>query len=335
MRQIGGWPYDEVTEVTLPRELELGLAIILGPSALFVIGTFFFLSGILAPRGIARYGPAGLVRQRMLRLGIPWLFFTILVWHLVMWVAYRSAGHTLSFWQVLQARQPFLDSGPLWFVQILLYVSVGHALFTWAGQRDGLRPLPATLVMTAVMIAVSSFAIRIWFPARSQQFLDLHVWQWPQCIGLYALAFWWLAKAGPLRTVRRCGMAVFLTVTAGVAVVVLLGVSDLKLDGVLFLGGWHWQALALDVVEATLVVAGSVWLLGSAQRWLTSQASVLTRAARSAYAAYLPPGTSTDRPGGRRQIALVACRCQGDRGRSSRRRRILRPRMDSDSPDTP
>jgi hypothetical protein len=111
-----------------PRELELGLAIILGPSALFVIGTFFFLSGLLAPRSIARHGPAGFVRQRMLRLGIPWLLFTILVWPLVTWVAYRSAGHTLSFWQVLQARQPFLDSGPLWFVQILLYVSVGHAL---------------------------------------------------------------------------------------------------------------------------------------------------------------------------------------------------------------
>jgi hypothetical protein len=288
---IGGWPYDEVTEVTLPRELELGLAIILGPSALFVIGTFFFLSGLLAPRSIARYGPAGFVRQRMLRLGMPWLLFTILVWPLVMWVAYRSAGHTLSFWQVLQARQPFLDSGPLWFVQILLYVSVGHALFTWTGQRYGLRPLPVTLVMTAVVIAVSSFAIRIWFPARSQQILDLHLWQWPQCIGLYGLGVlvagqgW--AERVPLRTARRCGMAVLLAVTAGVAVVVLLGVSDPKRDGVLFLGGWHWQALALDVVEATLVVAGSVWLLGCAQRWLTSQAVVLTRAARCAYAAYL------------------------------------------------
>jgi hypothetical protein len=94
---IGGWPYDEVTEVTLPRELELGLAIILGPSALFVIGTFFFLSGLLAPRSIARDGPAGFVRQRLLRLGMPWLLLTILVWPLVMWAAYRSAGHTLSF----------------------------------------------------------------------------------------------------------------------------------------------------------------------------------------------------------------------------------------------
>jgi peptidoglycan/LPS O-acetylase OafA/YrhL len=35
------------------------------------------------------------------------------------------------------------------------------------------------------------------------------------------------------------------------------------------------------------VVAGSVWLLGFAQRWLTSRAVRLTKVARSAYAAYL------------------------------------------------
>ena len=35
---IGGWPYDEVTEATLPRSLELVLVTILGPTALFVIG---------------------------------------------------------------------------------------------------------------------------------------------------------------------------------------------------------------------------------------------------------------------------------------------------------
>jgi hypothetical protein len=50
-----------------------------------------------------------------------------------MWLAYRSAGYSLSLWQVMRTRQPFPDSGPLWFVQILLYVSVVHALLMWTG----------------------------------------------------------------------------------------------------------------------------------------------------------------------------------------------------------
>jgi len=65
------------------------------------------------------------------------------------------------------------------------------------------------------------------------------------------------------------------------------GVVNLSQDDVPFLGGWHWQALALDVVEATLVVAGSVWLLALAQRWFTHRATALTRWSRGAYAAYL------------------------------------------------
>jgi hypothetical protein len=288
---VGGWPYDEVTEATMPRYLELILGTILGPTALFVMGTFFFLSGLLASGSIARHGPAGFIRQRLFRLGLPWLLFTLLIWPLLMWAAYRSAGHSLPIWEALQARQPFLDSGPLWFVQILLYVSLGHALLTWGGQAHGLHPRAVPLVIVAAGIAVASFIIRIWFPARSQQILDLHLWQWPQCIGLYVLGVFvagqgW-AERVPLRTARRCGITVVVAIATGIGVAALAGLSDFTRDGVPFLGGWHWQALSLDVVEATLVVAGSVWLLGWAQRWLTSRRGGLTRVARGAYLAYL------------------------------------------------
>lgn len=289
---LGGWPYDEVAETTLSREVELGLEIIIGPSALFIIGTFFFLSGLTAPRSISRRGPAAFVRQRLLRLGVPWLIFTLLIWPLLMWVVYRSAGYSLSVWEVMRTRQPFLDSGPLWFVQILLYASLAHALVIWIGQNRIHRRAPAlTLVVAVVAITVASFAIRLSFPARSQQILDLHVWQWPQCIGLYLVGVvvagqgW--AESVPPRVARRCGIAVLTALAAGVTVMAVLGLSDLKRDGAPFLGGWHWQALSLDLVEAILVVGGSVWLLAWAQRRLASKAVVVHQLARSAYAAYL------------------------------------------------
>jgi hypothetical protein len=289
---MGGWPYDEVAETTLPREVELVLEIIIGPSALFVIGSFFFLSGLMAPRNISRRGPAAFARQRLVRLGVPWLIFTLLIWPLMMWVVYRSAGYSLSVWQVMLTRQPFLDSGPLWFVQILLYVSIAHVLVIWIRRkRTALGAHAMTLGIAAIAITVTSFAVRLWFPARSQQILDLHLWQWPQCVGLYVVGVvvagqgW--AERVPLRTARRCGIAVLATVAGGVSVAAVLGLSDLTLDGLPFLGGWHWQALFLDVVEATLVVAGSVWLLAWAQRKLTSSSPAVSHLARSAYAAYL------------------------------------------------
>ena len=75
-------------------------------------------------------------------------------------------------------------------------------------------------------------------------------------------------------------------------VVVLLiaasaGVVNLSRDGTVFLGGWHPQALAFDVVEASLVVVGSVWILALAQRRLTSRAPVMAASARAAYAAFM------------------------------------------------
>ena len=288
---IGGWPYDEVSEATLPPQPELVLASLLGPTALFVIGTFFFLSGLFAPGNITRHGPAEFLRQRLVRLGLPWLVFTLLIWPVLMWLAYRSAGHQLPIWQALQTRQPFLDSGPVWFVQILLYVSVFHALVAWRGYCRELRPQTINLVLTAACIAATSFAVRLWFPARSQQVLDLHVWQWPQCIGLYVLGVlvadkgW--AERIPPHLGRRCGVAVLGTIAVALVIMAATGVADLSRDDIPFLGGWHWQALTLDVVEATLVVAGSVWLVALAQRWLTHRAVGLTRWARSAYLAYL------------------------------------------------
>jgi hypothetical protein len=86
---------------------------------------------------------------------------------------------------------------------------------------------------------------------------------------------------------RRCGMAVAGTIGVALVIMAGTGVVNVSQDDVPFLGGWHWQALALDVVEATLVVAGSVWLLALAQRWFTHRATALTRWSRRAYAAYL------------------------------------------------
>jgi hypothetical protein len=288
---IGGWPYHEVSEASLPPQLELVLAALLGPTALFVIGAFFFLSGLFAPGNIARHGPSDFLRQRLFRLGLPWLLFTLLIWPLLMWFAYRSAGRPIPIWHAWQARQPFLDSGPLWFVQILLYVSVFHALWSWRGYGGELQPRAINLVLTGACIAAASFAVRLWFPARSQQVLDLHVWQWPQCVGLYVLGVlaadkgW--AERIPPHLGRRCGIAVLGTIVVALAIMAATGVANLSRDDIPFLGGWHWQALTLDVVEATLVVAGSVWLLALAQRWLTHRDIRLTRWARGAYAAYL------------------------------------------------
>ena len=63
--------------------------------------------------------------------------------------------------------------------------------------------------------------------------------------------------------------------------------ADVARDGTPFLGGWHWQALALAAVESTLVMAGSVWLLALAQRWFPTGSRVLKRCGQAWYLALM------------------------------------------------
>jgi hypothetical protein len=229
---------------------------------------------------------------------VPFLVFAGFVWPLLMWWAYRAAGYRVSYWWAFTHRQPFLDSGPLWFVEVLLYISLGYAAWRWAAGRVLRRPDPRSgllpgkhLAVLAAAVAVGSFFVRLWFPARSTQILDLHLWQWPQCIAMFGLGVVtgrrdWRVKL-PERLYRGCGYAVAVTLAAVPVLAVAFGVTNVAQDAGPFLGGWHWQALALAAVEASLVVAGSVWLVGLAQRRWASSGRLSARCGRSSYAAFV------------------------------------------------
>jgi hypothetical protein len=291
---IGGWPYDEVNEVTMSPGTELLLSVVIGPTGLVVVGTFFFLAGLFAPASLRRHGPGRFSWGRLVRLGLPWLAFMLLIWPLFMWFAYLSAGYQLTYREAFRGRQPFLDAGPLWFAQILLYASLGYALWSWLGLGRRLPAITAGrgFVVVAIIAMTSiSFLTRLWFPARSLQILDLHVWQWPQCIGMFCLGLiasghGWAVQV-PQKVVRFSGMLSLGTLVLAPLVALATGITSLSRDGGAFLGGLRWQALVLDVIEATLVIAGSVWLLGMAQRHFARVSRFGTVAARSAYAAFV------------------------------------------------
>jgi hypothetical protein len=225
---------------------------------------------------------------------VPWVLFTLTIWPFFMWLAYRAAGHDITFAQAFRGRTPFLDSGPIWFVQVLLYISLLYAGCCRLGWGRRLTPRRVTgrhLLLVGAAIAAASFLVRIWFPARSQQVLDLHLWQWPQLIGLFALGAMvsdqdW-ARAVPRRIVRACWVTVGATLVIAPAIVAALGITNFVSAEATFLGGVRWQALLLDLAEASLVVAGSIVVLALAQRFLTSQSHLARAAARGAYAAFL------------------------------------------------
>lgn len=294
---VGGWAYDEINEVTFAPASELALAAILGPSGLFVIGVFFFVAGLLTERAVDRHGWRRYASDRVVRLGLPWLVSALLVWPASVWLAALAAGRDVSFWYEFTHRDPLLDSGSLWFALVLLLFSVAFALSRplVADRRHRERQLAVAGLAAAVIgIALFAFVVRLWIPARSGQVGDLHLWQWPQCVGMFALGLGaarsgWLGHV-PDRIRRTCG-AVTLTALGLLPVLALAtGIRDLSREATPYLGGWHWQSLTLAVVEAVLVVAGSVWLVCLAERRLHRGGPHAARWARGAFAAFVIQG---------------------------------------------
>ncbi|GAA1580165.1 acyltransferase [Kribbella sancticallisti] len=295
---VGGWAYDEVSEVRLRPTVELVLASILGPTALFLMGTFFLIAGLFTPPALQRKGARRFVKERCLRLGVPFLASVVVIWPLCMWVAYRSAGRTVSYRFLLTGRERLVDSGGLWFAEVLLLFSIGYvalAALPWPQRHSGSSPFTVTgMVCAAALVTAATFLVRLGFSARGAEYLDLHVWQWPQLVGLFALgilgARHGLSQQVPRRLSRASGWIVVGCAVAAPVYAAVTNLNNLAADSEPYLGGWSGDALLLAAYEGLLVVFGSLWLLGFAQRRLVADHPVWHRLRRSSFAAFVLQG---------------------------------------------
>jgi Acyltransferase family len=298
------WPYQDVQEVQLGKVSDLALSIVVIPAALFVMGLFFLISGLLTPGSVSRKGPRYFARDRLVRLGVPLVVWTLLIWPGAIWTAHLAAGGNHSFWWQVTHADPVLDTGPMWFVEVLLVYSLAYAAWRhWRRRRAaGADPLAArgaalsgpTLVALAVAISVGTVLVRPVFPAASGEIGQSHLWQWPQFVAMFGLGIvaaqrGWLDPV-PARIARRCGLAALGGVAAFLLVAGLMAALGVHGHG-LFKPGLHWAPLAMAAIEGPLAVGTSVWLLALAQRRLDRPPGSLGRAlARSAYGAFFIQG---------------------------------------------
>jgi hypothetical protein len=309
---LGGWPYSDVREVSLaPASLVIAEAV-LGPFGLFCMGLLFLVSGLLSIPSMRRKGPWRFALDRVRRLGVPLLVFTVVLWPPVRAVLEHLAGRPATPWWVPDPEQ-------LWFLEVLVIFSIGAAAwwrFTSAwphsaadlgvvvGTKRAIGRRKATttprsrdsvtlsrLLVVGAGVAIASFIVRLWFPLGSTGPAALHLCQWPQFVALFGLGLV-AARRGrldpvPERLRHRCGQAA----VAGVAAIGVLAVIAAAAGAPAeeFLGGPHWASLMTSAAEGLLSVTVPTWVLGMAQRHL-DRCRDAERAARTAYAAFLVQG---------------------------------------------
>lgn len=295
------WPYAEMRETTLTDATTITLLAVVLPFALFMIPLLFLVAGLLTPGSLERKGPGRYARDRLLRLGVPFAAFVLVLWPPLMYPIHPPGETPESYWKdVFTSGGWGIDAGVMWFVGVLLIFSLAYSAWVrWRGPgpgRFGRREVGVgRLLLLALLVTVTTFLLRLVYEYDGDEYLiDLNVYQWPQCLALFGLGVvasrqgWLTAVPDPLR--RQCGAAT-LVAAAAFGAYMAAGAAAGGIEENAWRGGLNVDALAFTALESTVTVVGPVWLLALAQRHLDRPRSwVRPAVSRSAYAAFILQG---------------------------------------------
>ncbi|HNS21005.1 MAG TPA: acyltransferase family protein [Sedimentisphaerales bacterium] len=267
----------------------------------FFMGCLFLVSGYFTPASLDRKGPRRFLIDRLLRLGIPMLFYDLVIHpFMIYWLARNGMIDLGSFrnWAANYYTTFHIGRGPLWFVEALLLFSIVYIIWrlirrtaTPASAGASATPRGVYLAVLAASLGIVSFLVRLWKPVGwSYEPLNFQFPFFPQYIvmfilGIVAYRRQWLTQLPT--TVGRLSLilaAVFAFVLSPLMVILGGGAQG---DISRFLGGPHWQALAMALWEQSLGVLLTVGLLVLFRERLNRYNRLSEAASASSYAVYV------------------------------------------------
>jgi len=293
--EFGSWTYQDGRDASLSTPVETIFVLVdVSLGGLFLMALFFLVSGLLTQDSLARKGSPRFVRDRLLRLGIPFIAYTLVVWPLTEYATLQPFFH-MGFWRSFTNTDPVLDNGPMWFVGVLLLYSL--VLVAWRRYvpppASGGGELPSRdLALLALSVGIATFVVRIALPVVSNQPVNIHLWGWPEYVAMFGLGVV-AARRGWLRPVphelsRRCGIAMLVAIL--VVAVSVLSAEPLGLSEEDYFGGWGVPAFLAAMSEGVIAVSAPIWVLAFAQRHLDRTGPLRRAMARGSYAAFMLQG---------------------------------------------
>ena len=276
-------------------------AAILGPffavNAAFFMGLFFFISGYFLPAASDRKGAKRLLYSRFRRLGIPVLFFSLVIFPPVLYILANPPVSFPTFFIELYVNQREIEVAHLWFLMHLLCYAIGYVI--WQGffpkRQLSTIQIPGHGLIFAYLLSLSlvTFLVRIEYPIDRWihlfGFLPTEVAHLPQYASLFILGIIachhnWLRRMPTSRGLIWLGIGC----SAGLLrYAYSLARTSLALPTLTATGGLDWRAFVWSFWEATICIGLCIGLLILFRERVNVQGKLLRMLSANAYAVYL------------------------------------------------
>jgi surface polysaccharide O-acyltransferase-like enzyme len=288
----GGWYYSQKTTI---MGAIIPMTLFVAVNQAFFMGFFFFLSALFIPSSYDKKGPVKFITDRLIRLGVPLLFYSFILSPILSYIPYnRADAHHITYLQYLCGFHSWIDFGVLWFVAALLMFTLIYVLYRVTVKRLSKTvalPNVVTILVFALSIGLITYAVRIIFPVGwVLKPLGFQLGHFPQYIalfifGLIASRNKWLNSADH-KTGKRMRIIAICLIFIGFPLFFVVQ-KALGFPVSWFSGGMHWQTLWYAVWEQ-LVGFSIITALLCIAKYSWNQPSVfLSNLSRSTFAVYI------------------------------------------------
>jgi len=290
----GGWYYKEAEIQDLSILL---FAMFTATNQSFFMGMLFMISAYFIAPSLTRKGPRKYLADRLIRLGIPLLFFYFLINPLTSFlVRNQHSDSDLFSSHDIMLRKSF-GFGPMWFVETLLYFTILFLIYKSLVKNEEetniKHPFPGNISIMLFILGTGclTFIVRIWLPIGWVfQPLELQFPHFIQYVFLFiiGIAAWqnnWLNQISYHHGKRWFCFAQVLIWIGFPLLLVLGGAVGGNPD--VFVGGFHWQAFGYAIWEQAIGSALIIGLIGIFKEKLITQGKMAEALSGSAYTVYV------------------------------------------------
>jgi len=272
------------------------LAIIDTINQSFFMGFFTLVSAYFIVPSLLRKGRKMFAHDRLIRLGIPLLFFVLVINPFIA-LLLMIAGAPLPL-PLSTLLNPITGPafGPMWFVWFLLLATGAYLL--WTAYRPPavpgsmpMRPIPglAAIAGFGLLLGVVTAVVRVFIPIGSTWLFNFQLPFFPQYIALFIAGIWAAENRWFDSIPEHLGKTCTLFALALIAIEPFFLYSVLNSPGglPLVMGGLHWQAACYALWEqmaCVMIITALIWIFS---RHLNVQGPVTKAMAADSYTVYV------------------------------------------------